>query len=490
MRVSEYYKLAETQPTLEFVDVDVYGDTRLFVDPRALRDLDESDWAKECVSLLQDFFDNVMQAIQTGDHAKAKRLLSALHEPNETHLGVSKNKAKGHAVADGLAEDVWQSLSQSRAATTGFLEDLEDTALFVEGVGFDVISDITTNIIRSQLIKFTGDVCRFYGIELHTNVASGRLWDRHSGRWKTEFVELPVTDSGPLILVPKSIVRRRYLSFDPGEYFNHWVLPSLQEEELGAGSSLVEVLKNGRRRVTKKSLKEKYGVTPKDENTGPRPSKQVSLEATVRHPEILDDYRSKKERPTPSLSHELMTESTDAPLPDWDALLNKVINTPTGNDDATTYHRSVEALLKALFWPALDFDKREFPINGGRKRIDITFNNIAHSGFFDWVNRVAMAPAPQVYIECKNYGREIGNPELDQLAGRFSDIRGRLGFLTYRGFVNKANIIQSCRDTALAGNGFIIALDDNDLKLLVAERKQNHDNMRFDLLMRRYQELV
>ena len=64
----------------------------------------------------------------------------------------------------GLAERVWEALSRSEAVTTGLIEDLEDTILFVPGIGFDIISDIATNIIRVQLIEFTQDVCGYYNI--------------------------------------------------------------------------------------------------------------------------------------------------------------------------------------------------------------------------------------------------------------------------------------------------------------------------------------
>lgn len=489
VRVSEYFKINQQQASLEFVDVDVYGDTKLFVDPRSLKDID-SDWAHECVRLIQDFFDNVMHSIQSGDHGHARRLLADLHEPNETHLGLSKHQARGHAMGDGLARDIWQALLNSDAAKSGLLEDLEDTALFVEGVGFDIISDITTNIIRSQLIQFTQQVCRYYGIPLQSDISSGRLWERRTSSWRSEFVELPMTDHGPLILVPKSLVRSRHMSFDPGEYFNHWVLPSLQHYELGAGSALVEILKNGRKRVTKKAVKEKYGVSSDSEAKLPRTAKQLSLEATARDPSILDDYRAKKNRPMPGLDHGAIADATNTPPPDWDKLLDDVLTVKPGKENASKYHHAVEALLKALFWPALDFDSREYKIHEGRKRIDITFNNIAHGGFFDWVNRVVDAPAHQVYVECKNYDEEIANPEVDQLSGRFAKHRGRLGLLCFRSAKDKARVIKRCRDTALDDRGFIIALDDNDLAKLVDERKKNSDSISFDYLMMRYQELV
>jgi hypothetical protein len=222
VRVSEYYQLGRTQPTLEFVDVDTWGDTRVYVDPRALRFID-SDWARECVTALQSFFTAVLEAIQSDD-ARAVELLGTLHEPNETRLGQSRDRAQGRGMGQDLAQEAWDALSTSQAVQTGLLEDLEDSILFVPGIGFDIVSDITTNIIRRQLIKFTHDACGYYDIPLVPDVSSGRLWDHRTKDWTQGYIELPVSDHGPLLLVPKSIVRRT-TTFDPGEYYNHYVLP-------------------------------------------------------------------------------------------------------------------------------------------------------------------------------------------------------------------------------------------------------------------------
>ena len=125
-RVSEHYNLKRKQPSLDFVDVDISGGIRFFVDPRALRLLD-TDWGRECVALSQHFFDFVMQAIRSGDSAKARELLKVLRAPNETHLGLSQAKARGRALGHESAGDVYEALSSSEAARTGMLEDLEDT---------------------------------------------------------------------------------------------------------------------------------------------------------------------------------------------------------------------------------------------------------------------------------------------------------------------------------------------------------------------------
>lgn len=477
MRVSEYFGLHRTQPSLEFVDIDIRGDVPVFVDPRTLRFID-SNWGQACVSLLQNFFDTVMTAIRSGDNAHARRLLSSLGEPNETRLGLSRDRAQGRGMGTELARDAWKSLSRSRAVGSGLLEDLEDTVLFVEGIGCDIVSDITTTIIRSQLIEFTHDACEYYGIPLEDDVISGQLWNARSRRWRQEYTRLPVSKGNRLLLVPKSIVRRNQ-TFDPGEYFNHYVLPQLQSDELQAGSGLVEVLKNGSRRVTKKSVKGKYGT-----------GKRVNLETTVKHPAILQRYRADKSLRRQPPGHLEIADLTDTEPPDWDALLRAVRAVPTGREAADDFHRAVEALLTALFYPALDMPTREFRIHSGRKRIDITYVNVADQGFFDWVNRVQRAPAPYVFVECKNYGAELSNPEVDQLAGRFSSIRGRLGLLCHRGFGDKATLLARCRDTALDDRGFIIPLDDEDLARLVEARKRGSESLAFQLLRERFDALV
>lgn len=477
VRVSSYYGLGLVQPSLEFVDVDIRTDTPVFVDPRALHPLD-SDWGNECVSLLQSFFTTVLDAIQSGRDSRAQGLLASLAEPNETRLGLSAGRAQGRGMGRDLARDTWEALRVSRAVSTGLLEDLEDTILFIEGIGFDIISDITTNIIRGPLIQFTNDVCAYYRIKVVAGVASGRIWDHRVRQWTTRYVSLPLTKHGPLLLVPKGIVRRSQ-TFDPGEYYNHYVLPYLQSEELRAGSSLVEVLKGGGRRVTKKAVKEKYGT-----------GKRVNLDTTLKDASILDRYRQAKARPQMPPSHSEIAALTDTPEPDWETLLQAVMDVQSGTDSASHYHRAIEALLSALLYPALDFPKREHKIHEGRKRIDINYTNVATRGFFHWVHATHGTPASFVPVECKNYGAEIDNPAIDQLAMRFSPGRGQLGFLCHRGYGDKARIVRRCRDAAADGHGYILTLDDDDLRKLVAARAANKDSVSFPLLVERFQELL
>lgn len=477
MRVSKHYKLGLTQPALDFVDVDVRNDVRVFIDPRALLQV-PSPWADQCVTLVQDFFQRVLDLIKQGNAEQGHRLLGQLREPNETHLGLSRGRSKGHGLGSESSLDVWNALAGSQAAQSGLLEDLEDTVLLIPGIRYDIISDITTNIIRAPLIAYTQESCRYYGIPLIPDTASGPMWDSSNGQWYDSYVKLPEAYGKKLLLVPKIIVRQR-LEYRPDEYYNDYVLEYLRDAELNnPGSDLIQVLKSGQRRVTKRSLKEKYGV-----------GKRVSQRWTEDHPELLDWYRrDKRQGGDPPLTHAQLAEEVGAGRVDLDQLLATVRKTPGGKAHADKYHRAIEALLTALFYPSLTNPRREFPIHQGRKRIDIQYTNVAHSGFFDWVAN--NYPAAYVIVECKNYTRKLGNPEFDQIAGRFGPRRGKLGFLTYRAFEDKDRYWETCIDTAREDRGFIIPLDDEDLARLVDERIQSPDSPRFGYLHSLFERLI
>ena len=217
MRISQFYKLNRTQPTLDFVDVDILGDIPVFMDPRALRLL-PSPWANECVYLIQNFFQTILDLIKKNNHTRARWLLEVLHEPNEVHLGLSKGISRGRALGRISASTVWQALSRSQAVKNGLLEDLEDTILMVDGIAGDIVSDIAVNIVRRPLIEYTQTICKQYGIPLVDDVNSGPLWNPISLEWESEFMALPMTNSSKLILVPKAIVRRK-LDYEADEYY-------------------------------------------------------------------------------------------------------------------------------------------------------------------------------------------------------------------------------------------------------------------------------
>jgi hypothetical protein len=474
-RISEHFDLGLSQPQLDFVDVKIESDTRVFIDPRALTTLD-TDWGRECVALVGDFFGCILGAITSGDQARAIRLLNQLHEPNETRLGLSRGTPAGHALGPELAGRVRLALERSEAVKSGLLTDLEDTILMIEGIRSDLISDITTNVIREPLIRYTQSACEDLAIPMEETIyPGGPIWDPGAEDWFQRFESLPVIGRKPLLLVPKVIVRMR-MDYDADEYYDHYIIPLMRELEIEANSDLVRIIKKrDEPHVTKKDLVARYGR-----------GKAVNEAMTRAHPQLLDSYRKNKTRHVHApISHGDLADITGTNPPDFDALLTAV---KPGRAGATAYHRGVMNLLTPLLYPWLSMPEYEEKVNQGRKRIDITYVNAATAGFFDWLAR--RYNAPYVMVECKNYAEDPANPELDQLAGRFTPRRGNFGLLVCRNIEDKDLFAARCRDTADADNGYIVALDDADLAALVKARQEHDTPGALGLLLKRFKRLV
>lgn len=476
MRFSEIFDLDRTQAYLDFVDIRVDTDIPVFLDPSAIKSLN-STWGHELAFYLQNFFETVLERIREGDDKGARTLLSSLNERNEFHLGYCRGKSRGRAFGSSKAKDVWSALSKSRAAKSGLIKDLEDSALMIHGIGNDMISDAVCNILRGPLIKYTQDMCLYYDVPLTEKVASGPIWDPVNKRWEQTLLPLPVHEHKSIILVPKILVRHR-IGFQYDEYYTHYLLPYMQDEHIRNNSSLVETLINGSKRVTKKSLKEKYGT-----------GKLAVVEQTINRSQVLDEYREAKvESPSSPISLEQFSELENVDKPDFTDLLKQLDAVPFGSDSATAYENIIESIFSALFYPSLCNPIKQDRINNGRKRIDITYTNEAKGGFFRWLS--LHYPCSMVFVECKNYGNEVANPEVDQLSGRFSKSRGVVGILVYRQVENKKLLIDRCVDTAHDDRGFIIALDDADIKKIIDDYIETDGSQEFPYLRAIFNKLI
>lgn len=481
MRVSKYYKLGKTQPSLKFIDVDIEKDARLFVNARAIRLL-KSDFGDHCTDLIQDFFAELLSAVRSGKDARALQLLSNLSEPNETHLGLSRGKSDGRGLGPERARQIWQSFRVSKAVKTGLLEDLEDTTLLIDGVSVDILSDIITNIIRGPLINYTQEVCEEYDIPLSEDVSSGPVWNMKTKAWDVDYVKLPTPKEQKLLLVPKSIVRVDS-DYNVSQYYRHYVLERLREEEEARNTSLVHIIKSGKKkgekRVYKTELAAKYG----------KKEKAVSIKQTDNHPDLLTKYKKDHSAPTPALSHREISEALGSAGPNWDTLLNAVINLMPGRKGAYAYEDAIQDLLIALFYPVLVDPDNQTKIHGGLKRVDITFTNYARTGFFEWLGR--NYSGSYVFVECKNFGEELGNPEVDQIAMRMSKQRGMFGMIVCRKVEDRKLMLSRCQAVARDEGKYILVLDDADLAVLVESAKAPVLNeYAFPLLRERFKELV
>jgi len=463
-RFSKHFKLDLAQAELDFVDIRLNRDTPLFVDPYAISIRDDS-WSAQCNNEIVAFFQTAIDYIRTQQAGRAKTLLNGLGEPNETCLGLSRRTPRGRGVSGRQALNLYDALAGSAAAQTGQLSALADSDLFVEGIGRDKMSDITTNIIRRHLIAYTQQQCKLHSIPLQRNVPSGRLWDGARHTWTEEYVELPVVGGKKILLVPKFSVRRR-LSLESQEFYNHYMLNFLQEDHLRRDTSLVHVLKKGKRVVYKTELKEKHPLNKDD-----------LFRFAREHPNVLEMYKRIKGAQGPIEGDpldELFDESVFATV-----LKKRLQQIPPGRDHATDFHTSMIGALEFIFYPNLICPQKEEPIAQGTKRIDISYVNAARDGFFYRAHTAHQIASNRVMVECKNYSDDPVNPEIDQLLGRFSINRGKLGLLVCRVIGNRELMFTRCREAAVAGQGFILPLCDNDinefLDLIIAGQRSEID---------------
>ena len=156
-----------------------------------------------------------------------------------------------------------------------------------------------------------------------------------------------------------------------------------------------------------------------------------------------------------------------------DILIKRLKNIPYGTNSASNFHNIMIGIFELLLYPNLINPKKKKEINDGRKRIDICFTNVSEHEFFTYISEKVNIPCPFLFIECKNYSSDINNPELDQLVGRFSTKRGRLGLLSCRKIDNENLFIKRCIDTFKDDNGLIIPITDND----IIQCLESHENI-------------
>ena len=441
---SKHFALSKSQGELDFVDVRLNRDIALFLDPFAISQRQDR-WSQDCHAHLLAFFQQAIDYIKGGHHAEARQLLAHLREPNETRFGLSRGSPQGAGIGSYQADQLFLALRQSNAVKTGFLSSLEECELMIEGIGWDKISDLTTNVIRGKLAQYTQEQCELHGIETR-EVALGPHFSLNARNWVNEYLQLPVADGRPILLVPKAIARFES-SYDHQYYYRHFALNYLQAQHLAAGSNLVHALKNGNRKVYKKELEARYPCT-----------KDYLFQFSKDHPKVLAKYREHLVQLEKRGPRGIVEEEDEPGLAG--ALSAALAAIPAGNAHASDYHKLMIGILEFIFFPILVCPRKEQEIHQGRKRIDIVMENGAISGVLHRLHAVRKLPCAFVAFECKNYTTEIANPELDQIAGRFSPNRGKIGFICCRHFEDRARFVERCRDTFKDDRGLVAAVDD------------------------------
>ncbi|MEG1739255.1 MAG: hypothetical protein RR266_02245 [Bacilli bacterium] len=381
-------------------------------------------------------------------------MFSYLGEINEIHLGFSKEKSKGNGMGPGDAIRIFKQLKDNKALKKGVLEGIEDMKIFIEKVGIDKISDMVANIIRKPLLDYTMEQCILHNIPLTDNVLSGFFWNATKKEWDTLYTQRMIIEDTPVLLVPKKYVVYSPF-FAPTKYRQYFVLNYLQDIHLIKNSSLVKMRKDKSKYVTKKSIIAKEPIMDKSYLTS----------FTLNHLEIFNDFKKEALKNEQSLRGDLLEKLNIDFV--CKSLADKLISIPPGKENAGAFHSVMIGIFELLFYPTLLTPSKEDKFHDGRKRVDITFFVSSEYNYFISLAERSQLPCSKLMIECKNYNADAKNPELDQLSGRFSYSKGKIGILSCRNFIDEDLFIHRCIDTFKDGRGLIIPVtDDNILNAL------------------------
>lgn len=481
MKVSEIFNLKKTQHELDFVDIDPTKDKPVFIDPFFISTRQHS-WCLDTSRTIRNFFQYAIDLIKAGKIEEARSIFINLNEPNETCFGMSKSLPQGRGVGSDDSRRIFESILESEAVVTGVVEDLEDTAIFIEGISRDKVSDMTTNIIKKHLTEYTQAQCRLWDIPLQQGVPTGFYWDAAQKDWDNVYTERLVVDGKPLLLVPKIAVSF-YREYIDKKYYQHYVLNFLQNDHLQRQTALV------RRRFNKRGQLVKEWVTKKDIQESEAPfSKEFLRDFTKKHPEVFQKFRSTKSKTVSPVENSELEHINISELVDF--LIGSLQAIEPGPEEAGKYHKLIIGILELIFYPNLTNPVKEREINDGRKRIDITFDNAAPGGFFHSLHDIHKITSRYIFIECKNYSDDPKNPELDQLAGRFSVNSSNFGILVCRKVDDKELFIKRCRDLWKQKNELIIPLTDDDIIEMLKDIKSNKKHPEEKILTNLQREVI
>ena len=208
-----------------FVDVAVNDDNKLFIDP-CLIEFSDDEWTKNANIVMMSFFNKLFEAYNKQDDSLITELLSHAGEQNGTRFGYGKGyNGKGNT-ADGLMQIFHPLKELIKDITT--ISKPEDLPLLLPGFAEDGMSDLLTNILHEQLNKYTVDVFDSYGVASEKEL-SFYTWNVSEERWEKVTKPSIFVKNKELLLVPKNIVRKKYL-FGTGQYFSRIILERMIDE--------------------------------------------------------------------------------------------------------------------------------------------------------------------------------------------------------------------------------------------------------------------
>ena len=273
---------------IEFVDVPVDTDVRLFIDP-GLIESGQDPFSRACAADMKAYFDSVFECCRREDYTELRRLFACCAEINHTHLGNSQNRPCGRGASEKILMDIFTAMIEQRLFEQGIILSPCDVYVLARNFDKDRMSDLLTNVLQHQLVRFTNHVCDTMGVP-QSRVSGGRFWDAEAQQWCIGSWRLPVVGINPIILVPKWFVSQSY-HYTTGGYISKFLLEYRKQYHLDTRSDLCHEreMKNGTLKLvppTKAELRAK-------ELAG-QPYKEHAIDFVLNNPDTMDRFLTER----------------------------------------------------------------------------------------------------------------------------------------------------------------------------------------------------
>lgn len=225
--VSEEWKIGYFgHKNFDFIDIDLNKDNLLFLDPCLIENVNFTG-INSIRNTMKSFFKEFYQAYYTNNLLLKKKILAYAKEENSTRLGYGNGKnGKGNTLK-GLLK-IFKPL-ESLVKDIKTIGTPQDTTIFVQGFAEDGLSDLITNVLHKELNDFTLRQMKKYGIAPN-HKTSFYYWEPKSKQWERNYFPCYQKDGKKILLVPKQIVRKKYL-YNVGHYFSKIVLEEVRKKE-------------------------------------------------------------------------------------------------------------------------------------------------------------------------------------------------------------------------------------------------------------------
>lgn len=209
MRFNDTFKITEKHG---YFDPILVADTELFVDPFAtFRSTDEffADSFDRIIKFFNEAFKLAAKSERNIHSISYKKLEDMLVFPEVNEMGLGYSDSNSGAGAskhfrDQMIGAIYYSIERGLKEYRHF----EEIGIFEEGIGCDRISDITCNILKPNIIKYTQNICKELNIPMVQVKMRHIDFDFNQLRWIDGIVDLPYNryKKRGILLIPDTFI--------------------------------------------------------------------------------------------------------------------------------------------------------------------------------------------------------------------------------------------------------------------------------------------